>query len=88
MTQRQSVVKSALCCISYLLVIYLHQQNLYIRIPPRGKTSKLKDADIQGKFEQRVAMRCQIILAGLENGGTVEKSIKNGLLEAADEICG
>ena len=51
----------------------------------RRKTWRLKDAGIQEEFEQEVTIKCQTIRAGVENDW---KSIKNKLLEAADEICG
>ena len=56
-----------------------------ISIPSRRKTWKLKEAGISEEFEQKVTMKCQTILAGVENSW---KSIKNRLLEAADEIYG
>ena len=56
-----------------------------IRIPSRRKIWKLKDHAIREEFEQRVTMKCQTLPARVENGC---KSIKNGLLEAADEIYG
>ena len=55
-----------------------------IHIPPRRKAWKLTDTGTQ-QFEQRVTTKCQTIPAGVENSW---KSIKNGLLEAADEIRG
>ena len=56
-----------------------------IQILPRRKTLKLKDDGIGERFEQKVTTKSQIIPAGVENSW---KSIKNGLLEDTDKICG
>ena len=56
-----------------------------IHITPRRKAWKLKDAVVQKEFEQVVSMKCQNIPAEVESAW---EYIKNGLLEAADEICG
>ena len=71
-------MKSALHNTSYLSV-------KPIRIPPKRKTWKLKDTVVQKEFEQTVSMKCQQIPADVESAW---ESIRNGLLEAADEICG
>ena len=57
----------------------------HIRIPPKRKTWKLKDAVVQKQFEQAVSIKCQQIRAEVE---TAKEYIKNGLFKAADEICG
>ena len=56
-----------------------------IRIPPRRKTWKLKDTVVQKECEKALTMKCQQIPAEVENAW---EYIKNGLLEAADDICG
>ena len=56
-----------------------------IRIPPRRKTWKLRDSAVQKEFEQAVLRKCQDIPADIEGLWT---SIKNVLLDAADETCG
>ena len=56
-----------------------------ICIPPRLKTLKLKDTVVQKEFGQAVSMKHQQIPAEVDHAW---ESIKNRLLEAADEICG
>ena len=56
-----------------------------IRIPPRRKTWKLRDPDVQKAFEQAVLRKCQHVPVEVEGSWS---TIKNGLLEAADETCG
>ena len=56
-----------------------------IRIPPRRKPWKFNDTVVQKEFEQAVSMKCQQIPAEVDNAW---EYIKNGLLEAADEIFG
>ena len=56
-----------------------------IRIPPRRKTWKLEGTVVQKKFEQAVSVKCQQIPVEVDSAW---EYIKNGLLKAADEICG
>ena len=56
-----------------------------IGIPLRRKTWKLKDTVVQKEFKQAVSVKYQQIPAEVESA---RGYIKNGLLEAADEICG
>ena len=56
-----------------------------IRIPPRRKTWKLRDPDVQKGSEQAVLRKCQHVPTKVEGSWS---TIKNGLLKTADETCG